>query len=198
MTNLLLIGEYSLYATLSIDNNKIDNKDGKQYGILQFDTPSGLWSDILKDGKNRPETANKFTNLSGPKGSIFKIYPPRVLSSFKEVKLASDPDSYYASSTGKRATIGDNIDYKLKFINSSTQDIDELSVIDILPYNGDTSIVANQEGKYPSRGSKFKTPLIGIENQDKFDIYYSAEEVKKTIEENKNVEWKSSVDNFQK
>lgn len=198
VTNRLLIGEYSLYATLSIDNNKIDNKDGKQYGILQFDTPSGLWSDILKDGKNRPETANKFTNLSGPKGSIFKIYPPKVLSSFKEVKLASDPDSYYASSTGKRATIGDNIDYKLKFINSSIQDIDELSVIDILPYNGDTSIVANQEGKYPSRGSKFKTPLMGIENQDKFDIYYSTEEVKKTIEENKNVEWKSSVDDFSK
>ncbi|MEG0250383.1 MAG: cell wall-binding repeat-containing protein [Peptostreptococcus sp.] len=194
-TSRLLQGSYTIYSSLSFDNNKVDNKDGKQYGILQKDSPKNLWENILNDGKNRPEVKNRFTDFESVK---FKISPPKMLSSFKEVKMSSEADSYFSSSTGARSTIGDKIDYRFLFVNSSTQDVTQLSVIDILPYEGDKSIVPNQSGHYTDRGSKFKTHLIGVEGQEKFEIYYSTDIPKATIEENNQLNWKKDVDDLSK
>lgn len=196
VTTRLDIGKYTIYSCMSYDNNKIGvDPNGNQYGILQDSTPSGVWSTILKDGANRPDDPTKFTNFNS---SSFTIYPPKVISSIKEVKLTSEPDSKYASSLGSKATIGDNIDYRWVLKNNSNAPIDQLEILDILPDKGDHAIVHNDLGEYPARGSSFTTPLLSIEDNSKFDYYYSTDPVKQTTQENYKANWSSSVDDMSK
>ena len=192
-TERLQVGTYTIYSCLSIDNNKIAVKDGKQYGILQFDTPSGVWSNILKDAANRPDDNTKYTNMGS---TSFKIYPPKVLSSIKYVKLSSDPDTRYASSLGRKATIGDAIDYRWMLKNNSGREIDRLIILDILPYDGDIAIVPCQSGEYKPRGSAFRTPLVSIDPHEKFDFYYTTDPVKPTTQENYSANWVTTVDDM--
>lgn len=189
-------GTYTIYSCMSYDNNKIGvDPNGNQYGILQDTTPRGVWSSILKDGANRPDDPTKFTNFNS---SSFTIYPPKVISSIKEVKLTSEPDSKYASSLGRKATIGDQIDYRWVLKNNSNAPIDQLEILDILPDKGDHAIVHNDLGEYPARGSLFTTPLLSIEDNSKFDYYYSTDPVKQTTQENYKANWSSSVDDMSK
>lgn len=189
-------GTYTIYSCMSYDNNKIGvDPNGNQYGILQDSTPSGVWSTILKDGANRPDDPTKFTNFYS---SSFTIYPPKVISSIKEVKLTSEPDSKYASSLGSKATIGDKIDYRWVLKNNSNAPIDQLEILDILPDKGDHAIVHNDLGEYPARGSSFTTPLLSIEDNSKFDYYYSTDPVKQTTQENYKANWSSTVDDMSK
>lgn len=195
-TTRLDIGEYKIYSCMSYDNNKIGvDPNGNQYGILQDSSPSGVWSTILKDANNRPDDNTRFTNFNA---STFKIYPPKVLSAIKEVKLTSEPDSKYASSLGSKATIGDQIDYRWVLKNNSNAPIDRLEILDILPDKGDHAIVHNDAGEYPARGSLFTTPLLSIEDNSKFDYYYSTDSVKQTTQENYKANWSSSVDDMSK
>ncbi len=195
-TTRLDIGEYKIYSCMSYDNNKIGvDPNGNQYGILQDSSPSGVWSTILKDANNRPDDNTRFTNFNS---STFKIYPPKVLSAIKEVKLTSEPDSKYASSLGSKATIGDQIDYRWVLKNNSNAPIDQLEILDILPDKGDHAIVHNDAGEYPARGSLFTTPLLSIEDNSKFDYCYSTDPVKQTTQENYKANWSSSVDDLSK
>lgn len=195
-TTRLDIGEYKIYSCMSYDNNKIGvDPNGNQYGILQDSSPGGVWSTILKDANNRPDDNTRFTNFNA---STFKIYPPKVLSAIKEVKLTSEPDSKYASSLGSKATIGDQIDYRWVLKNNSNAPIDQLEILDILPDKGDHAIVHNDAGEYPARGSLFTTPLLSIEDNSKFDYYYSTDPVKQTTQENYKANWSSSVDDMSK
>ena len=195
VTERLDIGSYNISAAVAFDNNRIDVKNGRQYGILNNDTPSGDWADLNKNARNRPEYDSKFTDL---RSAAFSVYPPKVLVPMKSVKLSSEPDTAYASSVGKKATIGTEIDYRWRLQNNSTQAIKNLTIIDILPYAGDKAIVENAAKEYPQRGSKFKTPLIGMEPQDKFDIYYSTDAVKSTTAENRDANWSDTVEDMSK
>lgn len=191
VSSRLDIGDYKIYSAFAIDNNKVEVVDHQQYGILEYDKPTGKWAGITTEIDNRSEQPNRFTDLLS---TPFTVYPPLVLSSFKEVKLRTDPDSRYASALGERARIGDEIDYRWYFKNNSISVINNLTIIDVLPYDGDHAIVENLEGEYPSRGSKFSTPLQSVEPHEKFDFYYSTDVVKETLEENKNASWHESVE----
>ena len=196
VTTRLDIGDYTIYSCMSYDNNKIGvDPKGNQYGILQDSTPSEVWSTILKDGANRPDDPTRFTDFYS---SSFTIYPPKVISSIKEVKLTSEPDSKYASSLGSKATIGDQIDYRWVLKNNSNAPIDQLEILDILPDKEDHAIVHNDLGEYPARGSSFTTPLLSIEDNSKFDYYYSTDPVKQTTQENYKANWSSTVDDMSK
>lgn len=196
VSSRLDFGSYTIYSCMSFDNNKIGvDSNGKQYGIFQYDTPSGVWSTILKDGANRPDDPTKFTNFYS---SSFRIDPLKIISFNKEVKLTSEPDSKYASSLGSKATIGDQIDYRWVLKNNSNSPIDQLEILDILPYKGDHAIVHNDLGEYPARGSSFTTPLLSIEDNSKFDYYYSTDPVKQTTQENYKANWSSTVDDMSK
>lgn len=196
VTTRLDIGDYTIYSCMSYDNNKIGvDPKGNQYGILQDSTPSEVWSTILKDGVNRPDDPTRFTDFYS---SSFTIYPPKVISSIKEVKLTSEPDSKYASSLGSKATIGDQIDYRWVLKNNSNAPIDQLEILDILPDKEDHAIVHNDLGEYPARGSSFTTPLLSIEDNSKFDYYYSTDPVKQTTQENYKANWSSTVDDMSK
>lgn len=112
--------------------------------------------------------------------------------------MTSEPDSKYASSLGSKATIGDQIDYRWVLKNNSNAPIDRLEILDILPDKGDHAIVHNDAGEYPARGSLFTTPLLSIEDNSKFDYYYSTDSVKQTTQENYKANWSSSVDDMSK
>ncbi len=195
VTDRVDIGKYHIEAAVVIDNNKIDVKNNRQYGILMSHTTSGNWSNITTDARNRSEDEKSYTSLNY---APFSVYPPKVLVSTKSVKLASEPDSLYASSVGDRAHIGDSIDYRWRLQNNSTQDIRSLIVLDILPFKGDKAIVENEAGDYPGRGSAFSTPLIGVEPQDKFDIYYSTDAVKESTSQNADASWVTEPEDMSK
>lgn len=195
-TQRLDVGTYKIYSCLSIDNNKIGvDKEGNQYGILQMDKPSDVWSTIQNDAKNRADDRTHFTDF---RSASFTLYPPKVLSSVKQVKMTSEPDSKYASSLGSKATIGDKIDYRWKFKNNSNKDITRLSIIDVLPHRGDTSVAPNGSGFYPERGSKYSTPLLSVEENELFDFYYSTDPVQATVAANNAANWTTSVDDMSK
>lgn len=195
-TSRLDIGTYTIYSAMSYDNNKIGiDPNGQQYGILQSDTPSSVWSTLLKDARNRPDDPTKFTSFSS---ANLTIYPPKVLSALKQVKLSSETDAKYASSLGSKATIGDGIDYRWVLKNNTNAPITTLEILDVLPYAGDHSIVQNDAGEYPNRGSQFKTPLVSMADSDKFDYYYSADPVGQTAQESYNATWSKTVDDFSK
>lgn len=188
-------GNHKIYAALAIDNNTITlDADGRQQGILQEDKLSNnsKWRDLFThaNAKNHPANPAKFTDL----GSIeFQFASSRNISSFKDVKLSSEADDKYATSLGTKAKIGDAIDYRWTIKNGSSQAIDSLEIIDVLPFLGDKAIVANNAGEYLSRGSRFKTPLLSVEEHEKFDIYYSTDTVKGTVEENYNATWSQTA-----
>lgn len=179
-----------IYSCLLIDNNEIGEKNNQQNGILQHNPLYSPWDDITVRGVNRPEVQNRLTDLGS---SAITVYPNRVIIASKDVKLASETDDAYAPSTGSKAAPGYQIDYRLKIENKSPANLTDAAILDILPYAGDRAIVANQEGKYPTRGSEFSTPLISVDSQGSFDVYYSTDAVKTTTIENYNARWETSV-----
>lgn len=191
----LPIGSYVIRTALAIDNNLYNSKIGASSGIIQYSQPYGLWANITTNADNRSENPNRFTDMGS---SSFNIYPNKVLVGYKSVKLASESDDNYASSLGQKGKIGSDINYQLRLVNNSTKDIDNITLIDTLPQKGDKSIVPNDSGEYTPRGSMFSTPLTGSISSDLFDIYYSVDTLKGTIDETKSMNWVSTVDDYSK
>ncbi|MBS7576983.1 MULTISPECIES: Cna B-type domain-containing protein [unclassified Enterococcus] len=191
----LPIGSYVIRSAIAIDNNKFNANLGTSSGIIQYDTPSGVWANITTNADNRSDNTARYTDLSY---ASFNIYPNKVLVAYKSVKLASESDDNYASSLGSKGKIGSDINYQLKLVNNSTRDIDSISLIDKLPQKGDTAIAPNDKGEYPARNSLFSTPLTGPVTSDNFDIYYSTDVQKESIEDTKNMNWVSSVSDYSK
>ena len=191
----LPIGSYVIRSAIAIDNNKFNSDFGTSSGIIQFNTPSGLWANITKNADNRSDNPMRFTDLNA---ATLNIYPNKVLVAYKSVKLASEPDTNYASSLGTKGKIGSEINYQLKLVNNSTRDIESISLIDKLPHKGDKSIAPNAKGEYVSRGSLFTTPLTGPVTSDIFDIYYTTDVPKETITDTKAMNWVDSVADYSK
>ena len=191
----LPIGSYVIRTALAIDNNLYNSKIGASSGIIQYSQPYSLWANITTNADNRSENPNRFTDMGS---SSFNIYPNKVLVGYKSVKLASESDDNYASSLGQKGKIGSDINYQLRLVNNSTKDIDNITLIDTLPQKGDKSIVPNDSGEYTPRGSMFSTPLTGSISSDLFDIYYSVDTLKGTIDETKSMNWVSTVDDYSK
>lgn len=191
----LPIGNYTIRTALVIDNNLYSSKIGASSGIIQYSQPYGPWANITTSSDNRSENPNRFTDMGS---SSFNIYPNKVLVGYKSVKLASESDDNYASSLGQKGKIGSDINYQLRLVNNSTKDIDNITLIDTLPQKGDKSIVPNESGEYTPRGSMFSTPLTGSISSGLFDIYYSVDTLKGTIDETKSMNWVSTVDDYSK
>ncbi|MCI6271582.1 MAG: hypothetical protein MR601_01405, partial [Erysipelotrichaceae bacterium] len=123
--------------------------------------------------------------------------PPKELVISKKSKYVSDTDTKYAlSSYGDE---GELIDYSIEIFNNSDIVQNEKTLIDVLPYVGDKSIVKNQAGEYVNRGSEFKPVLVGpLTPKQGYTYYYSVDTPKGTIEENVNANWSSSVSDYTK
>lgn len=175
---------YNIRAALCINNNDLKDVEGETIGILQENTPKGPWENITRFEKNGPELKDKFTDL----GELsFKIYPPLTFSAVLDAKRSNTDEAFL--SVLKKGRVGGHIDYRWQLKNASTEKVKELTIIDILPFKGDRSIVKNRNGDYVDRGSKFKTPLTGPIQHEKFIFSYSTGEVQGTVEQNFNAKF---------
>lgn len=188
-------GRHKLYSSVLIDNNKQNFIEGNPVGIIQLEKPRNPWSTIVSDGDNTPETPDKITMFDPIE---INVLPPKVFTGITTVKLKEEADGAYAHTTGKKITKSGadscEIDYRWELQNNSVVDIEKFTAINILPYKDDKSVAPNKDGVYSPRNSKFMTPLISIENNEKFDIYVSTDEPKATIEENYAATWTKPED----
>ncbi|WP_152973849.1 Cna B-type domain-containing protein, partial [Ligilactobacillus ceti] len=187
------IGKYDVKVALAIDNNKPGFKNGKNVGIKEENyLPDLKWNGIPITTKyNHSEIPGEYTDLGSTE---FKYHPPGLLIAYKHVKAHGEIDQHYGLSTGKSVTFNDEIDYRIALRNDQENNsIERLTAIDILPYKGDYNITPNKKGEYTKRNSQFKTPLIGVDKSDKFDIYYSTDKPVKELNNNLKATWMKTL-----
>ncbi|MBF0777332.1 SpaA isopeptide-forming pilin-related protein [Streptococcus cuniculi] len=105
--------------------------------------------------------------------------PPREVLVKKFVSL--DKSNWLL--TSPYADLGQDVYYKLSVLNNSLIDLNDVSVLDALPYVGDHKIVPNDAGDYLPRESVFPVQLVEsleavAENAavlQKFDVLYSTD-----------------------
>ena len=101
--------------------------------------------DLDRDGNTSEVFMQKHTTVT--------FVPPLELVIQNTVKYDSE---YQLTTTGD---LGYDITQKINIFNNSIQDVNKLSIIDVLPHKNDHSISPNEVGDYPSRGSTFAMPL---------------------------------------
>ncbi|MEG0726183.1 MAG: Cna B-type domain-containing protein [Erysipelothrix sp.] len=186
--------EYKFKGAYIYDNNKLTVVDGKQDGLKPNNSfKDGEWLDVIKNAENRPINPKQYIDLR--EGSI-TVKPPKVFSSYNDVRVTDKSNSSFASSTGRDATRGSKIDYQWSLVNDSPADIKSLEVVNVLPYPGDVAIVPNSDGSHTERGSQFKTPLLSPLSSDIFDFYYSTDKPVRDVSNLPSVNWVSSVQDY--
>ena len=119
--------------------------------------------DFDKDGNSTEDVLYAFDS--------FTYIPPKEVIAQKSVK-----GSYNSSfiPTGGKTEKGGNADYKLEVYNNSLNDLDSLTIIEVLPYPGDRTIVADSSGEYYDRGSEYAVHLTGpVLAPAGYTIYYT-------------------------
>ena len=124
--------------------------------------------------------------------------------------LISKKVGYQSNLLGTFATgdLGEDFYYGITVFNNTIADAQSAYVIDVLPYVGDHAIVANQEGEYKARESKFAVSLAeGLENLqenkdalERFEIFYQLSEQGEDFDSVGKGTWLSAdkVDDFSK
>lgn len=113
----------------------------------------------------------------------------------------------HTDTTTSNLDLNDKADYVVSLFNNSLVPVRKVSLIDKLPFVGDTTIVPNDDGKYEERGSKFSVCLRDfVENIAEnnailadFDVYYSMDKAN-TMEGIRDSKWlaKSAVADISK
>lgn len=90
------------------------------------------------------------------------------------VAVSSSDGSFAKAADG--VEIGGDVKYRLRLENKMTTDLKVATAINVLPREGDKSIVKNEAGEYTDRGSKFSVFLKGpITPPEGFSVVYSTE-----------------------
>ena len=154
-------------------------------------------NDYIRPYKYDPNAENKGPNTyvdaldidgDGNTSELFMVRwstvdytPPRELqmTDFTAFGDATDQSQKLSYSMATVGDIGYPAALQLKIYNNSLNDVQSLSLIDVLPYKGDHTIVANSEGTYSGRESTFSMPLTSsIEDANtskvnkKFEFFY--------------------------
>ncbi|WP_172120663.1 Cna B-type domain-containing protein [Actinomyces faecalis] len=86
----------------------------------------------------------------------FSFTPALELTLSKAVRYDGDTGEYSMATT---ADIDSSVTYKINIFNNAITPVRKIEVIDVLPYSGDHTIVANEAGSYPSRNSTYPNGL---------------------------------------
>ncbi|MGT2951680.1 hypothetical protein BU202_10330, partial [Streptococcus cuniculi] len=146
-----------------------DNNDEykRQYGKLEYTDEL----DLDGDGDTEEVFLRGTNNIN--------FIPPREVLVKKFVSL--DKTNWLL--TSPYADLGQDVYYKISVLNNSLIDLNDVSVLDALPYVGDHKIVPNDAGDYLPRESVFPVQLVEsleaiAENEtvlQKFDVLYSTD-----------------------
>ena len=103
--------------------------------------------------------------------AVITFSPPKEVVAKKYVQGKFDSNLI---NSGGRTEIGDWAKYQLDATNHSLIAYNKLTVIDVLPYVGDTTICKDEGGIYQSRESEFPVLLTGPATApDGFTVYYT-------------------------
>lgn len=87
------------------------------------------------------------------------------LKGYKYVKSSTDT---FWSNRSTRLLSEQKFEYKLEMYNPTSTPINGLEIYDVLPYNGDLRIVANEQSIYTPRGTELKGLAVGkVEKSDR-------------------------------
>ncbi|RRC94067.1 Cna B-type domain-containing protein [Erysipelotrichaceae bacterium OH741_COT-311] len=103
--------------------------------------------------------------------------------------------------------LGETFYYSLTLFNNTIKSVSKAYLIDVLPYKGDTKIIANPTGEYESRGSVFTTPMTrALEDipanaayLDRFEFFYQVTSPTSPFENVRDGVWltKDQITNFE-
>lgn len=186
---------YKLEAYLIFQNNDGGFQINKLNNGQIFTNNNYSASTNYNISKNTDNPAN-FAKVET--GSILQFIPPAQLIYKKELKKGGA--TTYVSNTGNATDLGDKINYKVNFLNNSTKKQGDIDFIDILPYKGDSELTTDGN-KSLERNSQFDMHLLGpiTSTNNKFKIYYSTDNPRgKTVVENYQANWTTTVDDYSK
>ena len=171
-------GTHSVKTMLVWDNNSQDSLNMISGDVQdQYDLNNSLsTSDMIG------EVSNQFSYTSSSE-----------LVVSKQSKLGSDYDNMYSQVTNVDGT--SIVDYQIVINNKTSNTQSGYTMIDILPYKNDYSIVKDKNGNYAKRGSTFRATLVGrVDDVRGYTIYYSTDAPKEKLEDNLSATWKSYPD----
>lgn len=189
-------GTYSVQIYALVDNNQSDSvQDYSLANIFQYDVPSGDFADIATNNatsvgssNNRPNNPHRYTSF-GKADFIIKQQVKQRSYSLKgraythddvaDGSVTASNPAYTYSRT--KAYKGELADYSLNVYNDSETDIEKLTLVDVLPTNGDKAITDGSD-----RESKFFTLLISMDADPRFSVYYSVSAPKASMQEDAN------------
>lgn len=133
------------------------------------------WANIYTDEldlDNDWDKTEKFLRWT----SVIRFIPPREILL---KKLVSTDSVSWALDTF--ADITDNVFYKINILNNSLRELNNLEILDVLPFVGDHNISPNDNNTYSPRGSEYNIELSdslesipqNTDFLDKFEVLYS-------------------------
>lgn len=120
---------------------------------------TGAWGDDdtscgTTDYVSPTEGPNLFT-IKGVRGQLEGATNPSNVGQTCQQNLDATGGSYFRSPCAANSVVGGTDDWVLRAINAGTTDVDELTIFDALPVDGDTFLVSGT-----SRGSVYRPQLL--------------------------------------
>ena len=125
-------------------------------GVYKGYVPFTDDDDFLRDINNNGLTTEKFLKCE----LTLDYEPPAAVVAIKGVMGSYNSSYLYAPALGY-SQAGDDSSFKLDIMNYSEEELDKLSIFDVLPYAGDVALVTNRDGVYVPRGTQFDVRLRG-------------------------------------
>jgi len=149
---------YFVYA------NNASSSDGINFVVLPF---NGVEDEM--DLNNNGDLSELFSSAS----SQITYIPPKEVITTKFVKGCLDSNYTVMPGYG-RTEIDDDIKYNIKIANYSPLDSTDLTVVDVLPYKDDQTLVVDNDGNYKNRNSQYNVLLAGpAEIPEGYTAYYT-------------------------
>lgn len=155
--------------------------------IIQPQSTIMAYTDVLdldEDGDTQEQFMHRMSTIN--------YIPPSELMVSKQAGI--DPQHLTTFAT---VDMGEAFLYNIKIFNNTYADCSSASLLDVFPYVGDHSIVADKQGQYPARGSEYPVQLAGFledldENSEamkKFDVTYQLTPQGKDLESVRDGQW---------
>ncbi|NLA43649.1 Cna B-type domain-containing protein, partial [Candidatus Saccharibacteria bacterium] len=145
--------------------------------------------DINENGSVTDKISKHMSNI--------QYAPPETLIVSKSVKGNLDIN-YLLPPANANAEIGTDASYVINVFNNSPVDVNTLTLLDVLPHVGDTTVGGDLSGVPSIRGSEFPVTLTGpISLPEGYTVYYTSDEPSgDSVSYTTNANWSTSVSDF--
>lgn len=175
--NFVTKGAYTFVNYMLYDNNDViyPIKDNSGNDLYKYQDKIDLDGDNdVNEFFMQKQTVVQFT--PGAEVQIINTVKQNIYTNDGKV---DEEKGQYGTSTVE--DVGSTINLKMHLVNNSYYDVDNLTIIDVLPYKDDQTIAPDSAGKYVKRGSNFNLYLHeaiklfdanGNDITSNYDIFY--------------------------